>query len=70
MENAAIAVDILGRRSKDDDPNVEAYTTLEIKTGECLVSMVEEGGIRQRGDDLWLLDTRATGHFTHDPRLL
>ena len=22
------------------------------------------------GDDLWLLDTGATGHFTHDPRLL
>ena len=34
----------------------DTYTTLEIKTGECLVSMVEEGGIRQMGDDLWLLD--------------
>ena len=22
------------------------------------------------GDDLWLLDTGATGHFTYDPRLL
>ena len=65
-----MAVDILGRTSKDDDPDVEAYTTLEIKTGECLVSMMEEGGIRQMGDDLWLLDTGATGHFTHDSQLL
>ena len=32
--------------------------------------MMEEGGIRQMGDDLWLLDTWATGHFTYDPRLL
>ena len=70
MENAVMAVDILGRTSKDDDSDVEAYTTLEIKTGECLVSMMEEGGIRQMEDDLWLLDTGATGHFTHDPRLL
>ena len=60
---------ILGRTSKDDDSDVEAYTTLEIKTGECLVSMMEKGGIRQMGDDLWLLDTGATGHFTYDPRL-
>ena len=22
------------------------------------------------GDDLWLLDTGATGHFTYDPQLL
>ena len=65
-----MAVDILGKTSKDDDSNVEAYTTLEIKTDECLVSMMEEGGIRQMRDDLWLLDTGATGHFTHDPRLL
>ena len=70
MENAVMAVDILGRTSKDDDSDVEAYTTLEIKTGECLVSMMKEGGIKQMGDDLWLLDTGATGHFTHDPRLL
>ena len=70
MENAVMAVDILGRTSKDDDSDVEAYTTLEIKTGEYLVSMMEKGGIRQMGDDLWLLDTGATGHFTHDPRLL
>ena len=47
--------------------DVEVYTTLETKTSECLVSMVEEGGIRQMGDDLWLLDTGATGHFTYDP---
>ena len=70
MENAGMAVDILGRTSKDDDSDVEAYTTFEIKTGGCLVSMMEEGGTRQMGDDLWLLDTGATGHFTHDPRLL
>ena len=47
------------------EADVEAYTTLETKTGECLVSMVEEGGIRQMGDDLWLLDTGATGHFIY-----
>ena len=70
MKNAVMTVDILGRTSKDDDSDVEAYTTLETKTGECLVSMMEEGGIRQMGDDLWLLDTGATGHFTHDTRLL
>ena len=70
MENAVMAVGILGRTSKDDDSDVEACTTLEIKTGECLVSIMEEGGIRQMGDDLWLLDTGATGHFTYDPRLL
>ena len=70
MENAVMAADILGRMSKDDDSSVEAYTTLESKTGECLVSMMEEGGIKQMVDDLWLLDTGATGHFTYDPRLL
>ena len=62
-----MAVDILGRTSKDNDSDVGAYTTLEIKTSECLFSMMEEGGIRQMGDDLWLLDTGATGHFTYDP---
>ena len=57
MENAVMAIDMLGRTSTDDDSpvsseaNVEAYTTLEIKTGECLISMIEEGGIRQMGDD-------------------
>ena len=67
-----MAVDMLGRTSTDDDSpvcseaDVEAYTTLEIKTGECLVSMVEERRIRQMGDDLYLLDTGATGHFTYD----
>ena len=68
IENAVMAVDILGRTSKDDDSDVEAYTTLEIKTGECLVSMMEDGGIRQMVDDLWLLDTGATGHYTYDPQ--
>ena len=70
MENVRVAVDILGRTSKDDDSDVEAYTTLEIKTGGCLVSMMEEGGIRQMGDDLWRLDIGATSHFAYDPRLL
>ena len=76
MENAVMAVDMLGETSMDNDSpvcseaDVEAYTTLETKIGECLVSMMEERGIGQMGDDLWLVDTRATGHFTYDPRLL
>ena len=76
MENAGMATDMLGRTSTDDDSpvcseaDVEAYTTLEIKTGKSSVSMMEEGGIKQMGDDLWLLDTGATGHFMYDPRLL
>ena len=43
VENAGMAVDMLGRTSTDGDPlvcseaKVEAHTTLEIKTGECLV---------------------------------
>ena len=71
-----MAIDMLGKTSTDDDSpvcseaDVEASTTLEIKAGECLVSLMEEGGIRQIGDDLWLLDTGATDHFTYDPRLL
>ena len=32
--------------------------------------MMEEGGIRQMGDELWLLDTGATGHFAYDPGLV
>ena len=52
------------------EADVEAYTTPEIKTGECLVSMEEEGEISQMGDDLWLLDIEATYHFTYDHRLL
>ena len=53
-----MAVDMLGRTSTDDDSlvcseaDVEVYTTLEIKTGECLVSMMEERRIRQMGDGL------------------
>ena len=45
-----MAVDMLGRTSTDDDSpvcfgaDVEAYTTLEIKTCECLVSMMGGGG--------------------------
>ena len=68
MENAVMAVHIPRRMSKDDDSDVEVNTTLEIKTGECLVSMMEKRGTRQMGGDLWLLDTEATGHFTHDFR--
>ena len=49
-ENAVMAVDMLGRTSTDDDSpvcsgaDVEAYTTLEIKTGESLVYMMGGGG--------------------------
>ena len=58
MENAVMAIDMLGTKSTDDDSlvcseaDVEVYTTLEIKTGEYLVSMMEEGGIRQTRDYL------------------
>ena len=50
MENAVMVIDMLGTTSPDDSPvcskaNAEAYTTLEIKTGECLVSMMGERGI-------------------------
>ena len=47
-----------GRTSTNDnspmcsEAEVEAYTTLEIKAGECFVSMMEGGEIRQMGDDL------------------
>ena len=66
MESAVMATDMLGRTSTDDgspvcfEGDVEAYTTPENKTGECLVSMMEEGGIKQMGDELWLLDTGVT----------
>ena len=70
MENAVRKGDMLGKTSNDDDSDVEAYTILELKTDECLVSMMEAGGIRQMVDDLWLLNSGATGHFTYDPRLL
>ena len=75
-ENAVMAIDLLGRSSTDDDSpvcseaDVEGYITLQMKTGECLASMTEEGKIRHMRDDLWFLDTGATGHFTYDPRLL
>ena len=67
-----MAIDLLGRSSTDDDSpvcseaDVEGYITLEMKTGECLASMMEEGEIRHMGDDLWFLGTGATGHFTYD----
>ena len=32
--------------------------------------MMEEGTIRQMRDDLWVLDTGASGYFRYDPRLL
>ena len=71
-----MVAEMLGRTSTDDDSPVcpkgelEACTALEIKTGEGFVSMVEKRVIRQMEDNLWLLDTGATGHFTCDPRLL
>ena len=57
-ENVVMTVNMLGRKSKDDDSpvcseaKVEAHTTLEIKTGDSLVSMMDEGEIGQMGDDL------------------
>ena len=69
-------VNMLGRTSTDDDfpvcseAELEAYTTLEIKTDECLVSIEEKWTTTQMGDDLWLLDRGATGHVTYDPRSL
>ena len=57
-ENAVVVVDMLSRASTDDDSpvyseaEVEAFTTLEFETDECLVSMMEEGEIRQMWDDL------------------
>ena len=68
-----MTVDMLGRTSTDDDSPVcsevelEAYITLKIKTGEYLVSIMEEEEIRHIGDDMWLLGTGATGPFTYDP---
>ena len=65
-----MAVDMVGRTSTDDvspvcsEAEVEAYTTLESTTGECLVLMMEEGEIRHMEDDLWLLDTGAIGQFS------
>ena len=59
-----MAVDMLGRMSTDDDSpvcseaDVEAYTTLEIKTGEYLVSMMEEVKIRQMGTICGFLSQR------------
>ena len=53
-----MAIDMLGRTSTDDESpvcpqaDVEACTTLEIKTGECSVLMMEKGGIMLMGDDL------------------
>ena len=68
-----MTVDMPGRTSTDDDSPVcsevelEAYITLKIKTGEYLVSIMEEEEIRHIGDDMWLLGTGATGPFTYDP---
>ena len=72
-ENAVMAVDMLRRTSTANDSpvcseaEVEAYTTLKIKTGGFLVSMVEEGEIMHMGDDLWFLGAEATDRFTYDP---
>ena len=76
MENAVMAIGVLCRTSTDDESPVcseadlEAYTTLEVKTGKCFVSIIEEGRMRQIGECLWLLDTGAIGHFTYDLQLL
>ena len=49
MKNTVMAIDMLGRTSTNNyspvcsEADVEAYTTLEIKTSECLVSTMEEG---------------------------
>ena len=54
-ENAVMAVDMVGRTSTGDDSlvcseaKVAVYTTLESKTGECLVVMMQEGELRHRG---------------------
>ena len=48
-ENAVMAIDLLGRSSTDDDSpvcceaDVEGYITLEMKTGECLGSLMRRG---------------------------
>ena len=74
MENTVMTVDILGRTSTDDDflvcseADVEAYTTLKNHDRRVFGFNDGEGGLRQMGADLWLLDTGATGHFTYDPR--
>ena len=53
-----MAIDMLDTKPTDDDSpvcseaGVEAYTILEINPGECLVSMMEEGEIKQMGDCL------------------
>ena len=55
-ENAGITVDMSARTSTDDassvctEAEVETYTTLEIKTGECLASMMEGGEIENKAD--------------------
>ena len=73
-ENAVMAVDMRGKTSTDDDSpvcseaDVEVYTTLEIKTGECLVSMMEEGEIRQMEDICGFLtqELLVTSHMILD----
>ena len=78
MENAVMAIDMLGTKSTDNDSpvcsgaDVEAYITLEFKTGEHLVSMMEEGGIRHMRDylvtsrmilDYWRIMLGAAGCY-------
>ena len=52
IDNAVMTFDMPGRTSTGDDSSVcsktelEAYITLEIKTGEYLFSKLEEGEIR------------------------
>ena len=48
----------------------EAIPSLEDWTGECLLSHSDGGGrggeAQRVGNEMWLLDTDASGHFTHD----
>ena len=48
----------------------ETFTTLEDGTGGCLLSYWDSRGSGEQtqrvGGEMWLLDTGASGHFTHD----
>ena len=48
----------------------EASTTPEDGTSKCLLSYGDSGGSKRQtqrvGNEMWLLDTGASGRFTHD----
>ena len=48
----------------------EVFITVENETCECLLPYGDSGGsggqTQSAGDKMWLLDTGASGHFTHD----